>query len=218
MHHVFRSTPLETPRCGSRRHLDAHHVPAVRPGYLLCGSCLESVENVLVDLPEWYAERVQLAGELGQQLRSDVVGVVSDIAAAFSSWCAVVVSQRGVPAPEPPTLMLLAGFLAVHLQWLTARPTAAEFADDLMFLEQAVRRVMCPESPLPAPLGPCPWPGCGERLYAMARESAVDQQITCISGHRWPPDQWLTLTSEPSEVENRGDDQNPAGGSNREVA
>jgi hypothetical protein len=217
MHHVFKGIPQETPRCGSRRHLDATHVPTVRPGYLLCGGCLESVENVLVDLPDWYTERVRRARGSNRPLRPDVVTVVSDVVAVFSSWTAVVVSQRGLAAPEPPTVLLLAGFLEVHLQWLTARPTAAEFADDLMFLEQAVRTVMCPESALPAPLGPCPWPNCGKLLYALARESAVDQQITCASGHRWPPDQWLTLTVEPSETDNRGDGQNPAGG-NREVA
>jgi hypothetical protein len=133
MYHAVTRVPLEIPRCGSRRHLDEPRVPEVRPGYLLCTTCLDGVENALVDLPDWYVERV---GEHGKPSRADLDQVVSDVVDVLSTWCAVVVAQRGVPAPEPPTVELLTGFLAVHMQWLTARPTAAEFADDLMFLDQ----------------------------------------------------------------------------------
>jgi hypothetical protein len=129
MYHVASKVPLEIPRCGSRRHLDKPRVPEVRPGYQLCITCLDDVENTLVDLPDWYVEH-------GRPPRAGLDEAVSDVVDVLSSWCAVVVAQRGVPAPESPTVELLTGFLAVHMQWLTARPTAAEFADDLMFLDQ----------------------------------------------------------------------------------
>jgi hypothetical protein len=218
MHHVNPWLPPDLSRCGSRRHLDEPCVPTVRPGYLLCDTCLEGVENALVDLPDWYAERVRSAGEHGRGMRADVVQVASDSVEVLSSWCGVVVAQRGVPAPEPSTITLLAGFLAVHLQWLTSRSTAGEFADDLMFIDQAMRRVVRPEAALSAPLGPCPWPGCGEQLYATARQSAEDRQVGCVAGHRWPPNQWLTSIREPLDVEKRDDDQNPADDGSKEVA
>jgi hypothetical protein len=131
MYHVVAR--VEVPRCGSRRHLDEPRVPKVRPGYLICTTCLDCVENALVDLPDWYVERV---GGHGTAPRADLDQVVSDVVDVLSSWCAVVVAQRGVPAPEPATVTLLTGFLAVHMQWLAGRSTAAEFADDLMFLDQ----------------------------------------------------------------------------------
>jgi hypothetical protein len=201
---------LEKTRCGSRRHLAEPYIPPTRPGYLLCDTCLEGVENVLVDVPDWYVRRISHAH--GRSLRVDVVQVVSDIVRALSSWCAVVVAQRGVSAPQP-SVPLLAGFLGVHLQWLTARPTAPGFADDLMLLEQAVQRVVRPDSPLPAPLGPCPWPNCGEQLYATNREAPEDQQIRCAAGHRWPPEEWLALIREQADAA-----RDAADGEGRDVA
>lgn len=232
MRQAVTKTLRETAPCGSRRHLGESRTPAVRSGHRLCDTCVDGVETMLDDLPEVYArsaheldaarhqlaERVSRTREHGIRLREDVVQVRSAIIDTLSSWCALVVAQRGVRAPQRPSIAPLTGFLATHMQWLTASEGAVEFADDMLELGSAIHEVMEPEPAAPASLGPCPWPGCDEQLHASAGASTgvMARQISCAAGHRWPPEQWLTLNRELAFTQKR-DEQNPADGVEKEI-
>jgi hypothetical protein len=222
MHRVVTKILVDTAPCDSRRHLDEPRVPAVRHGYLLCETCLEGVETALIDLPDWYAQceyvpetdwhgctpPVSSASERAFQPGHDRLDVREDILDTLSAWCSVVAAQRGVRVPTQPGVRPLTKFLAVHLQWLTARPGAVEFADDLADLATSVRRVLGSEQEPPESLGPCPWPGCTELLYQTAGDPG--QHISCGAGHRWPPDQWPELSLEVPETPKQRDDPDAA--------
>jgi hypothetical protein len=209
MHRVVTKILLDAPPCDSNRHLDEPRVPAARHGYLLCESCLEGVESALIDLPDWYAQCEVTPQPGTRPVRGtreyDMLQVRADILETLAAWCALVASQRRVRVPEKPGVAPMTKFLAVHLQWLTTRPGAVEFADDLAELGLAVLDVLDPEPDSLGPVGPCPWPGCDEQLFPAADESADAQYLRCGAGHRWPPDQWPGLDDELPDTPDRDD-------------
>jgi hypothetical protein len=200
----------KTPSCRSRRHVGQSRQPQVRPGLQLCQECRNELENHLIELPEWYerceqildyrryrtAERSNGHNANVVRLGDDAVTVKSNMIATLSSWSGLVVVERGVTAPDNLDIQKLSGFLAIHLEWLTAHATAPDFADELAELAKAARAIVQAESLARVELGPCVQPGCRRTVYAMTHdeEGLVPYRVSCEAGHVWRPDQWLVLS------------------------
>lgn len=148
----------DTPPCRGRCHEGARRPPAVTPGRQLCASCRDRVEEDLVDLAELY-ELSTFALELGNDGRGTragarcpqgldfdhvVVAAQADGLAMLLSWCGVVAGARGVRAPDRLCVRRLTTFLAIHLDWLTGHPSAAEFADEMDELASTLRDTLRP--------------------------------------------------------------------------
>jgi hypothetical protein len=100
----------------------------------------DRVEEDLVELSELY-ELCTFALELREQ---PVTEIQSDVLPVLASWCGVVAGARGVTAPDEHCIRRLTSFLAIHLDWLTDHPLAAEFADALDELTSAIRVALRP--------------------------------------------------------------------------
>ena len=147
----------DVPSCRSRCH-EGTRPPAVMAGRRLCAGCRERAEEDLVELSMLY-ELCTFALELRdhdlgarsgngcpQGLGSDhlAVAIQADGLAMLASWCGVVAGARGVTPPSTPGARRLTTFLAVHFDWLTRHPSAAEFADELGELASALRDTLEP--------------------------------------------------------------------------
>ncbi|MDI3409433.1 hypothetical protein [Streptomyces cavernicola] len=118
-----------------------------------------------------------------------------NIAAVLGAWAEVVVEERAVPAPDRSVTSLVR-FLVHHLDWLTAQPPAAEFADEVDGLRLDLVRVIDPEHGNHRPLvTACVVDDCTGSIVATPQYagSAVQGSIGCSSGHSWEMREWLTL-------------------------
>jgi len=131
----------------------------------------------------------------GIRLADAAVTVRSDIIGVLSTWCGLVVAERGVTKPDHLNIRQLTGFLGIHLGWLTAHPAAPDFADEISDLAKRARAVVRPDAVIRLDLGPCVQPGCGRTVYALSRDEdgAELYRVSCEAGHVWRPDQWLVL-------------------------
>lgn len=212
----------EAPSCRSRRHIGQSRQPQVRPGLQLCVECRNELENDLIELPEWYESCEHVLDTLqpyrfaersnghtngnngktngktnGIRLADAAVTVRSDMIGLLSSWCGLVVDERGVSKPDHLDIRQLTGFLAIHLEWLTAHAVAPDFADEIAGLAKAAREVVRPDAVIRMDLGPCVQPGCGRTVHALTRDEDGQElyRVSCEAGHVWRPDQWLVLSS-----------------------
>ncbi|MGW0792250.1 hypothetical protein ACWD04_29485 [Streptomyces sp. NPDC002911] len=118
-----------------------------------------------------------------------------NIVAVLGSWAEVVVEGLAVPAPDRQVTQLTR-FLTRHLQWLTAQPPAADFADELEGLRLDLLRVLDPEHAGHRVFAEaCVVDDCtGDitappQIFASSRRSS----ISCSSGHSWEMREWLVL-------------------------
>ncbi len=156
----------ETPVC-------AHLVKA---GFRLCGQCRQGVARELLSLPALHRD-----GEAGPP--SEEAGRVrADVVDILSSWCSLVVCERGGIAPATGTVEDMVVFLDMSLVWLAKHDAAGDFAIEVRELAEAARGVA------PRVLGVCDRGGCGRDVLAGGADAR------CGAGHEWRPAEWLSLT------------------------
>jgi hypothetical protein len=131
-------------------------------------------------------------------LDDQTVAVRSDTIRILSSWCEMVVHERGVAGPRGLDVRTLTSFLQAHLDWLAAHAAADNFADEIAALAADLNQVLNPAQMRTIDLAPCTRDGCGQMVRA--RFGAVSQRsapkVRCDAGHTWQPWQWLDLRPE----------------------
>jgi len=197
----------DPPSCRSRRHEPGAPAPRA-PELLICVPCRDIVEEALADLPSLFEvcahaleerttglrERVSGHRPRGIVLRDAVVSLRADMLGVLAAWCGLVSSERGVAGPNELAPRGLAGFLAVHLQWLCRHPAAPDLVDELSGLVTAVHDVLRPSSGFRVAAGTCRHPGCGRIVHAESdREDGKPCAVSCEAGHVWEPRDWLLL-------------------------
>jgi len=131
----------DTPQGRSRPHTDADR---------LCAGCRDRLAEDLVELSELY-EMCVFAVELGDHERRPgsthpVVAVQSEVSRVLASWSDMVARERGLAAPEEPSVRPLTDFLVRQLDWLSCHPSAAGFADVVDELVSTIREALRPSA------------------------------------------------------------------------
>nr|AEW22934.1 WT5.5 [Streptomyces sp. WT5] len=120
----------------------------------------------------------------------------SNIIAILESWAGYVADELGVTAPAR-SVPHLACFLLVHLDWLTAQPPAADFAEEIQGLHVELLRVIDPDRGERNQLaGQCVVDGCTGTINASPQSvgsAGAKSSISCSSGHSWEIREWLVL-------------------------
>jgi hypothetical protein len=189
-------------------HGDAHVCSTTVPGLRLCPACLTRARTSLRALPTLYEDCVHAMnpaprGHIVERvsgtraphsLNETAVEARTKIQAALASWAGLVVGERSLTA-RGGDVDRLARFLAVHLDWLAARPGAADFVAEVDELVSGALRAIDAGPAGRIELGPCIEPGCDGRLLAEAPgHGAGPPEVGCDTGrHAWRPDQWLLL-------------------------
>lgn len=178
-------------------------------GLRLCTSCRKLLTGRLASLPRLYRaceqalevrhphpiRAVRGRRSTGICLDDQTVAVRSDTIRVLSSWCEMVVDERGVTGPGRFDVRTLTSFLQAHADWLATHTVAADFADEIAALAADVKQVLNPGQARTVDLVPCTRDGCGRMVRASI--STVNQrsvpQVRCDAGHAWQPRQWLDL-------------------------
>lgn len=196
----------DPPTCRSRRH-EPGRAPELAPGLGICPLCRDLTEKTLIELPALFEmcadaldprsnePRERSAGHRpGGFVRDAVVSVRSEILGVLAAWSGVVTVERGVAGPDELAIRKLVGFLAIHVHWLCTHPRAADFADEVTGLAEAVTEAMRADAGFRVAVGTCMHPGCDRTVYAEAhREGAEPYEVSCEAGHVWAPRHWLSL-------------------------
>lgn len=197
--------------CGVRNCAGPLAKGAIFHGLRLCASCLNQLTAHLTGLPRMYqvceqSLEVPRQHPIGMMVRGqrttgicldeETVAVRSHTVGVLSSWCEMIVDERGGPGPTSLDVRTLASFLQTHLDWMATHAVAADFAQEIADLVAAVRKVLNPAQARTIDLAPCPRDGCGRMIRAsistVHRRSAP--QVCCDAGHTWQPRQWLDLS------------------------
>jgi hypothetical protein len=131
---------------------------------------------------------------VGISLDQAALTMRSDILDVLSSWCALVVQERGVPGPRRRTAHDLAAFLGRQLPWLAGHTAAGDFTTEVCQLAGSARQAAEHGTPRPRPLGPCDRPGCASTVYLHGLGTDSRGRVGCASGHVWQPHEWLWLS------------------------
>lgn len=179
-------------------------------GLRLCASCRNLLAARLTSLPQMYRaceDTLEVSRQhsirvvrgrrpTGIRLDDKTMAVRSDAMGVLSSWCEMVVEERGVAGPGRLDMRTLASFLRAHLDWLAIHDGAADFAEEVAGLVLSIRKVLNPAQVRTIDLAPCPRDGCGRmvraRISTVRRRSAP--QVRCDAGHTYQPRQWLDLS------------------------
>lgn len=178
-------------------------------GSILCLPCIRQVERDLRALPAFYQEslhhispisrRLHLVKVSGSRKRDHLnisaLDVRQNILAVLDSWSGIVVDELGVVAPTR-SVPQLASFLLRHLEWLTAQPPAADFADEIEGLNAELLRVFDPERrELHTVARDCVVDDCTGKINASPQNigNSGKSSISCSSGHSWEMREWLIL-------------------------
>jgi len=175
----------------------------------LCTPCRNLLAGRLASLPRLYQACEQVLEVRRQHpirvvrgrrptgicLDDLTVAVRSDTIRVLSSWCEMIVDERGVTGPGSLDVRTLTSFLQAHVDWLATHAVASDFADEIVGLVADVSRTLNPEQVRTINLGPCTRDGCGRMIRAsistVSRGSVP--QVRCGAGHSWQPRQWLDL-------------------------
>ncbi|MBF6049301.1 hypothetical protein GO001_29625 [Streptomyces sp. NRRL B-1677] len=186
-----------------------HRRPAQAPA-LLCAVCRARLGLELMRLPDLYEECALALGASGPR-REKVSGgplpgmpfnaTAADVRAAvmgvLGAWAALVVQERGAPAPRRDAAAL-SRFLLQHVGWLAAHSAAGEFSEEIARVVRRARRVIDPDAARQVAVGGCVEPGCTGSLTAAVRARAPHEpaEITCDAdpAHHWLGHQWLQLS------------------------
>jgi hypothetical protein len=182
---------------------------AISRNVRLCAPCRELLASRLARLPRLYqaCEHVLEARRYhsirvargrrpaGICLDEVTVAVRSDTIRVLSSWCGLIVDERGVTGPREPDIALLASFLRAHLDWLVTHPAAPDFAAEIAHLITGAGEVLNPARARVIDLGPCIEEGCAGMVRTSFRpgNQGSAPQVRCDAGHSWPPHLWLRL-------------------------
>jgi hypothetical protein len=109
--------------------------------------------------------------------------VCADVVDILSSWCSLVVCERGGIGPAAKVVEDLAVFLDMNLVWLAKHDAAGDFVVEVRELVEAARGA----TGRGEVLGVCDRGGCGRDIVA----GSVD--VRCEAGHEWRPAEWLSL-------------------------
>lgn len=178
-------------------------------GSVLCAPCVRRVERSLRALPGLHQECLHQVSPTSRQtnptkvsgsrkwdyLDISVLDARHHIFAILESWSGMVVEKLGTTAP-PRTVPHLAGFLTLHLEWLTAQLPAVDFVDEIESLVVELRQTIDPEpSDLHTLIRKCVVENCPGTISASPRSSGStgSSSITCSSGHSWEICEWLGL-------------------------
>lgn len=210
-HGVGQARLCEGDACRGRPSGPRPAMPAMR-GRRLCRPCHGRLAGGLGLLPGLYAECEQLLGggparqpaertaggsPSGLPFNSAAADVRTDIVKTLSSWCGLVVDQRRVSAPAR-TVAALAAFLALHADWLSGHPAAADLSREVARLVRGAHRVTRAEPVRDVRIGTCVVQGCRGVLRAAVRGSRPAQplEIHCTEDvrHVWAGQQWTQLS------------------------
>ena len=133
----------------------------------------------------------------GLCLDEESVDARSNITSVLATWSGMVAEERKITKPGGREVVGLAAFITHHLDWLLAQPTAPYFADEVMTITAAARRVSQPGSARRPPLGFCVEKGCDASLHVAgtATDARSSAQVRCENGHTWQAHEWLVLAS-----------------------
>lgn len=178
-------------------------------GQRLCVSCQKSLTGHLAGLPGLYQACEQdlevhrshpISMVRGRRPRGicldDVTTAVrSDTIRVLSSWCEMIIEERGVTGLSSLDVKTLTSFLRTHLDWLVTQAVAADFAEDIAGLVADARRALNPRQVRTIDLGQCVRDGCGGMVRATIGTGSQGSvpRVRCDAGHNWPPRQWLDL-------------------------
>ncbi|WP_116026037.1 hypothetical protein [Thermomonospora umbrina] len=142
----------------------------------------------------------------GLRLNEEAVAARSAVLSVLACWSAMVADERRVTRPARREATELAGFLAVHLDWLLAHQAAADFAEEILRAAAKARRAAHSAVLPEMDLGPCPHTGCTGVMSAMgySRGNGRGHDVRCDAGHVWLPHQWLKLSRQIEGTRRRG--------------
>lgn len=179
-------------------------------GLRLCASCRNLLVAHLTSLPQMYQicedelvvhhqDPIRVAGSgrpTGICLNDETVAVRGNVIAVLSSWCDLIVKERGVIGPKGRDVRRLTSFLETYLDWLAAHAVAADFAEEVIGLVRSVRSVLNPAQVRTIDLAPCPRDGCGQIVRAIISvvQHRLPPQVSCGAGHTLQPREWLNLS------------------------
>ncbi|MFD4628903.1 hypothetical protein ACFVYR_03230 [Streptomyces sp. NPDC058284] len=189
-----------------------NHKQETRPvgGAVLCDPCVGKLKRDLRALPGMHQEglhhvmaasRRRNPTKVSGSRKRDHLNVAaldarSNILAVLESWAGYVADELGAAAPAR-SVPQLARFLLLHLEWLTAQPPAADFADEIEELHDELLRVIEPDHADRNPLTRrCVVDSCPGTINASPQPAATAQSgnsISCSSGHSWEIREWLVL-------------------------
>jgi hypothetical protein len=182
----------------------------VAAGFRLCAGCRRAVRTDVRVLPGLYrdcearltrgpqgtVERFRSSRTFGISLNESAVTVRSDIVEILSSWCVLVIQNRGVAGPGTRTPAALCAFLEAHLEWLAGHDAAADFGTEVRDLVKAARAVAEHDSWDSRSIGRCARAGCAQTVYVRTGPDGAGRQVRCAKGHVWLPHEWLLLSRE----------------------
>ncbi|MEU0009410.1 hypothetical protein ABZ079_35635 [Streptomyces sp. NPDC006314] len=118
-----------------------------------------------------------------------------NILTILESWSEFVADELGkvVPTRSVPHL---ADFLLSNLEWLTAQPPAADFADEMDGLRQELLHTIDPDSSeLRMFTWECVVDSCTGTIDTSPQQigNTDRRSIRCSSGHSWETHEWITL-------------------------
>lgn len=153
----------------------------------------QDCEEMLVKRPQPGQERVRGSRSSGISLDGRVVAVRADIMTVMASWAGFVAEHR--PSAQRPEreVTALARFMLVHLDWLSQQPCMPEAVTEFRRLSRAAEEALSHPSGGRA-LGACERPGCTGTVYAHS-DTSTPAHVSCDRGHRWPPSEWLRLST-----------------------
>jgi hypothetical protein len=177
-------------------------------GSLLCEPCIEQVEGNLRTLPGLYQESLHHIAPLSRRmnltrvsgsrskdhLNMSALDARRDIVAILESWSEFVVDELGKAAPSR-SVPQLTRMLLMNVQWLTAQPPAADFADEIADLKAELLRTIDPGPGDGAVAGrACVIPDCDGVISTSPRGAGgAASTIGCSQGHSWQMHEWITL-------------------------
>jgi hypothetical protein len=188
-----------------------NHTRTVRAatGSVLCGRCMEQLERNLRMLPVLHEELLHDMSSTPKRINPTKVSVGHwrdhlnmftfdtrhDILTILGSWSGSVVENFGTAAPER-SVPHLAHFLLCNLRWLTAQPSAADFADEIETLYiESIRATNAETGDHDAVTVTCAMDNCLGTIDTTPRiiAGAGMATISCSLGHSWEVREWLLL-------------------------
>lgn len=179
-------------------------------GLRLCASCRNSLATHLTSLPQMYQacedelevhhqDPIRMTGgrrPTGISLNDETVAVRDNVICVLSSWCDMIVKERGATGPGSRDVGRLASFIEDCLDWLATHAVAPVLAEEIAGLVRSVKRVLNPVQERTIELAPCPREGCGEIVRASINvvQHRLPPQVSCGAGHTWQPWEWLNLS------------------------
>jgi len=178
----------------------------------LCRICTRRLGEDIAALPELHAELEHnlVGGSGGDKTPSKpgsrvpspaAMDVRAEIRAHLVSWTRLVIEERAWKATPADNPTAIAGFLAIHVDWLANHDAAGECADEFANLCGRARRIAYPNGTRTIEVGYCQRETDGIRcdgvIKAILRrvDSLLPSAIVCDTDpdHTWDPTQWLRL-------------------------